>query len=54
MYDLNLAIRIKRMRRRKTHNKAKKTYLIQYIIHEKISQFQLAESFAIKPRANLC
>ena len=51
MYDLNLAMRIKRMRRRKTHNRAKKTYHIQHIIHEKISQFQFAESFAIKSQS---
>ena len=48
MYDLNLAMRIKRTRiKRKTQNKTKKSYYIQHIIHEKITQFGFAGSRTI-------
>ena len=51
LYDLNLAMRIKRMRtERKTHNETQKRYHIQHIIHEKmyyVSQFRFAKSRVI-------
>ena len=50
MYDLNLAMRIKN--KVEKHVIRIKTYHIQQITHEKISQFRFAESSTINPKQN--
>ena len=50
MYDLNLAMRIKN--KVEKHVIRIKTYHIQQITHEKISQFRFAESRAIGLKMN--